>query len=310
MMQEPLAVHHHSNEPLAVKVSRNVIYGAGGINYTGRRQERALAMDVYEPAQSRKSARPAIILAFGGAFHRGSKDDDTFTVGDGTNTPTAWYANYWAQQGYVTFCIDYRLIPEDPDPGNTPALSGEGTVGSERMHTVRANLGLPPLSDALLSNGVEAGSDDMAAAARFVYANASRWNVDIGRVALWGWSAGARNALNAVFAEGVPACAIIALSAYVHDASVRRLLSKPRGTPALLLVSAERDLPHIRQQAEPMADLFTHYLRQVEHLVLEDIDHFYPASSRVRGGGASSTLLTAMSEFLERTIGPPQPTTL
>lgn len=303
--------HLHANKlapsPFPVTVTRDVVYGHGGIDFTSDRSERPLKLDVYAPVVKEKDCdlpRPAIILAFGGAFHRGSKEDDSFCVGEGTNTATSWYAHYWASQGFITFCIDYRLIPEDPAPGSTPVLSSAAAVGSPRMHAIREKMGLPPLDDARLAHGVEAGADDMAAAARYVYANAKQWNVDPARVVLWGWSAGARNALHAVFSEGIHAAAVIALSPYIHDDTLKQMLKEPQQGPALLLAYAQRDMPHIREQAEPMAAFFEAFLPVVEVIEVLDIDHFYPAESTVKArDGDSGTLLNAMDDFLYRQIG-------
>src|SRR5690606_22931934 len=109
MMQGDSTAALNSSPPFTVKVSTDIAYAVGGIHYTSTRTQRPLTLDIYEPQcdEERITSRPAIVLAFGGAFHRGSKEDDAFTVGDGTNTSAAWYANYWAQQGYVAFCIDY-----------------------------------------------------------------------------------------------------------------------------------------------------------------------------------------------------------
>lgn len=299
--------HAQKRQPgFPVKVTKDVVYGKGGIHYTGDRSERPLTLDVYAPecdGEESGISRPAIVMAFGGAYHRGSKVDDAFCVGEGTNTATAWYANYWASRGYITFCIDYRLIPEDPDPGSTPVLPNDDAVGSPRMRAIREKMGLPPLDDSRLAHGVEAGADDMAAATRYVYANAKRWNVDPARVALWGWSAGARNALHAVFSEGVNVVAVVALSPYVHNDTLEQMLSEPKQGPALMLAYAERDMPHIRNQAHPMAAYFKEFLPAVELIEVLDIDHFYPAESRVRGGHRRDmSLLEAMDDFLSREV--------
>src|SRR5690606_24388292 len=119
-----------------------------------------------------------------------------------------------------------------------------------------------------------------------------RWGVDPDRVVLWGWSAGARNALHAVFSEGVRAAAGIALSAYVHEDTLNEMHCHSTESPALLLAYAERDMPHIHEQAVPMAAFFQARLSVAEQIKILDIDHFYPSHSLVEStDGASMNLL-------------------
>lgn len=283
----------------AVRLTPDVVYGSGVVGYaTQQPRARPLRMDVRQPLDDR-SSRPAIVMAFGGAFHRGSKEDDALTGGKGSNTSTAWYADYWAARGFVTFCIDYRLVQEDPAPGTTIAVADLQSTGTLRMQAVRALLGLPPADPEALWRGVEAASDDMAAAARFVRDNAATWGVDPSRIGLWGWSAGARTALNAVFAEGFEARALVGCSAYADLADLQRLLPQARRDPATLLVAAQHDLPHIRDHAPGIASFLGTRLAHVEYGVVADADHFYPADAMVcLGGAAPQSLLDAMTAFL------------
>lgn len=283
--------------PLAVRLEADVAYGRGGVAYTSKQpRSRPLLMDVREPIAG-AGLRPAIVMAFGGAFHRGSKENDALQ--DGGNTSTAWYADYWASQGFVTASIDYRLVQEDPEPGSTVAVADIASIGASRMQAVRALLGLEPATPEALWRGVEAASDDMAAAARFMQRNASRWRIDPARIALWGWSAGARIALNAAFAEGFPARALIACSAYSDLLDLDRLVPDRQSTPATLLVTAERDLPHIRDQAPGIAALLRQRLQHVQCATVMDAGHFYGADATVRtAAGTSRPLLAAMTDFL------------
>lgn len=289
-----------------VDVIRDVVYGRGGVNFNAENKERDLTLDVYNPRVTTTELRPAIILAFGGAFHKGSKEDDSFTVGEGQNTSVSWYAHHWASMGFVTFSIDYRLVPEDPDPGDTPVLCDLETAGTERMLAVRTAMGLGPTTNQLLANGIEAGSDDMAKAARFVQSHSEQWHVDPQRIGLWGWSAGARNALHAVFIEGFPAACLVALSPYVHQRNLKVMLDRPKYTLPVLVASAERDLPHIRNEFGALVDGFNRTLPSVEGIILRDIDHFYPSTSVVdQESDKDITLEQAMTSFLVRTLSTP-----
>ncbi len=59
-----------------------------------------LQMDIYQPVGDTLSKRPLIILAHGGSFISGTKNDDTTILRLDTN---------FAKRGYVTVSIDYRL---------------------------------------------------------------------------------------------------------------------------------------------------------------------------------------------------------
>ncbi|WP_272568760.1 MULTISPECIES: alpha/beta hydrolase [unclassified Acidovorax] len=259
-----------------------------------------MKLDVYEPVGDEEtSSRAAVVLVFGGAFHRGSKEGDSFSQGASHNSSVTHYAERWAELGFVTFCIDYRLIPEDPDPGPTIVLTHQGNVGAQRMNAARISMGLDPATPEMLANGVEAGADDTHAAATFVRDHAAQWRVDPRRIALWGWSAGARNVLNAVFAEGFDAAAVIALSPYVHTLDLMHHIPSFRDAGPLFLASAERDLPHISEQMPVLVSHFAQRLPKVIHLKILENDHFYPAQSTVVGHQTELlTLEDAMTEFL------------
>ena len=70
-----------------------------------------LRLDAFQPDGDTAASRPALIWVHGGGF----------MAGDRTNTDQI--AAEYAQRGYVTFSIDYRL-----DPGNRCAELQAGTI--------------------------------------------------------------------------------------------------------------------------------------------------------------------------------------
>lgn len=72
----------------------NIKYGQGN-TFSGTFQE--LFLDIYEPAGDTVSGRPAIVLAFGGSFIEGTRQDLSLAC------------RKYAQKGYVAVTIDYRL---------------------------------------------------------------------------------------------------------------------------------------------------------------------------------------------------------
>ncbi len=78
----------------AVDTTQRVLYG-NNTTYGGT--NRNLFMDIYEPTGDLAVKRPVVVLAFGGSFISGSRDDM-----DGL-------CRYYASRGYVAVTIDYRL---------------------------------------------------------------------------------------------------------------------------------------------------------------------------------------------------------
>ena len=100
------------------KVLENVVYGKGVIGFSGEPTPRELLLDAYIPVHDEgRTLKPAIILAFGGAFHRGEKGDFHFSedgasdLGDG-----GLLLGASPGRGFACFSIEYRLTPEDPAP--------------------------------------------------------------------------------------------------------------------------------------------------------------------------------------------------
>ena len=289
-----------------VQVTSNVPYGTARVNVSTSPKDRTLALDVFSPEGASQSPRPALIMAFGGAFHRGNKETDEFDNDGHRNTPVSGYCREFARRGYVAFSIDYRLVQEDPDPGTTPVIREKANIPMSRVDVVRKILGLPPATVEMLWAGIEAACDDMVTAFRFVEANALQYGVDPKRIAVGGFSAGARTALNAAYGEKLPAAAVISLSGFMASEDLERHVTGAAGQPPAFLVSGENDLDYIALQAGPMARHFSNVGLQHEAWQVPGATHFYPGGSQiVDEGGRRSTLEEAMAEFVSATVGHP-----
>lgn len=292
-----------------VEVKRDIVYGMGRIHVSdpARSVERPLALDLYEPSGTGSAHRPALLLAFGGAFHRGSKEDDVVPEGDkGRNTAIADYCRALARRGYVACSIDYRLIPEDPDPGDTMVITDPEGIPRSRVDDVRAIMGLPPATTRILHNGLEAACDDMAKAFRFIKARANAYGIDPARIAVGGWSAGARTALCAAYGERVGAAAVVSLSGFMATTDLQRHVTGAPGEPPVLLAYADRDLEYVRGQNPEMARHFAAVGIPRQVVRIPDGTHFYPSDNPVIDDeGGQDTVLGAVEAFLARTIGHP-----
>ncbi len=286
-----------------VHITRDLVYAHALVQASSTPRSRALKLDVYEPHTPGR-LRPALIMAFGGAFHRGNKEADEFDNGGHRNTPVAHYCHAFAQRGGVAFSIDYRLVQEDPHPGSTPVVTDPEHIPMGRVDVVRQLLGLTPATPQMVWAGIEAAADDMAAAFRFVQAHAARWGLDATRVAVGGFSAGARTAVNVAYAEGLPAAAVLAISGFMADADLARWVAPRTAGPPVCLLHGEADLPYVVAQSAALRDAFFAHAPGSEDWLVPGATHFYLHSAQAQAhDGRTATVGDAVAQFLARVLG-------
>lgn len=283
----------------ATRLDADIVYGHGtvGVGCAEGERTRPLRLDVHLPADDGTGAlRPAVVMAFGGAFHRGSRSDDRFEG----NTSIAEYARRFAARGYVCASIDYRLVPEDPRPGDTVAIASPERMPLSRVDLVRRMLGLPPATPETIWRAVEAACDDTARAVRFLAAHATRWRIDPTRIALMGFSAGARNALNAMLAEDVDVAAVVALSGYADPRDIADHAARRAARPPLLLVASDGDLDYIRSGLDGMVAAFRDAGWPCDVRTVPGHGHFYPAEAPTGPSAAAPSVEACVADFLRR----------
>ena len=291
LLPAPYEVRRHADIEYA---THYIGYGDGQGPFTPR----PLALDWYQPAGA-AGCLPAVVLAFGGAFHRGSKEDDVRTELNPTNTSFAHYCQMLAGAGYTAFSIDYRLTQEDPHPGFTPTLYDE-KVPTSRIDVVRKELGLPPATEAMLRNEQEAAVDDIASAYRFVTGNAGAFSVDPSRVAIGGYSAGGRIAVTAAMAEDISPAAVVGLSGVATSGVIERYLHSDRPRMPIFIAYGEGDLDYVIPGAEGIGARLSAegHPHQVHRLPGQS--HFYPASAALETTrGNATNLAEALKAFLD-----------
>ncbi len=294
------------SKPYHVQVRKDIVYGVGAVGACNGREAilRELKLDLYQPILGAPTHnRPVLVMAFGGAFHRGSKEDDAYGNAPQRNNSVAWYCHEFARRGYVACSIDYRLVPEDPQPGNTPVTFSPKNFPRSRVDVVRKIMGLSKASDDMLWRGVEAASDDMALALRYIKAQSAEWGINPQRLAIGGFSAGARTALNVAFGEREPVAAVIALSGYMDAQDIERHLALGQSFPPLLLISAENDLDYVARHTPDMVARFRAHGLHCEHVQVNGATHFYPANApAVHDSRGLTTVECAMVAFLEHAM--------
>ncbi len=286
----------------AVHVTENVKFGTGGIGYApghGVTRYRDLTLDIYQPAEHGDALRPALIMAFGGAFHRGSKLNDVVEEGEHRNTPVSEYCREFARRGYVCFSIDYRLMQEAPDPGVTPTLPPGTPLNLDRVNYVRGLLGLAPCTPQMMADEIEAATDDMTAAVAFVRGRAQALRIDVNRMAIGGFSAGAIMALNSAFAERAPVAAVVALSGRITLATAQAHVIGAPGEPSVLMFIGENDLPVMLENLDAPAAHMTRMGLPHQIVRIPAATHFYPRTAAViAADGSRSDVETVMATFL------------
>ena len=132
---------------------------------TSTPEKKDLFMDIYQPVNDQVSKRPLIIFAHGGSFIFGDKSD------------MESFCTFWAQRGFVTASVQYRLFAGIP----TPATMFDAAVKAV---------------------------SDMKGAYRFFKTDAANLNIyqiDTTKIFIGGLSAGAITALHAAYMdEGDP----------------------------------------------------------------------------------------------------------
>jgi dienelactone hydrolase len=276
------------------RVIRDIVYGHAGVAHSTAPRQIPLRMDAYLP-DAPSGPVPAVVLAFGGAFLRGSKEDDCFpTAGRfGPNTAIAEYCRRFAAEGFACFSVGYRLAGDDPDPGNTPVLTRPDDVPIGRIQEVRKIMGLPPVTAREMSGSMEAAIDDMTAAARAVIARAGEFGVDPGRVVLGGWSAGARCALYAAYAERVPCLGVLALSGLIQPEDIEAHVTPGAALPPMQVVMAEADVASMLDFAPRVVAAMRERGCTIRLARIPGRDHWYAAEAMTDSGGTVQQVMRA-----------------
>jgi acetyl esterase/lipase len=159
-----------------VSTIQNVTYATAPDLVTGAPVD--LKLDVFTPAGDTAKNRPAVIWVHGGGFRTGTK------------AATTTVASEYAQRGYVTLSIDYRL-----DPGNRCQDVQDGKITDPDELAAET---------ARCERAIFAAQHDTQAVVRFVRANAAASGVDPGKIAVGGFSAGAVTALHVAYRSDDP----------------------------------------------------------------------------------------------------------
>lgn len=301
--------------PYEVSVTPDLIYGEGAVTTPGGKvTERALKMDVYRPARDGKplAERPAVVMMFGGAFHRGSKGAEKFEEDGASDSSMADYCTRFARAGYVCAAIEYRLAPENPqlahqpDPDHLmPREMMTGPAATGRMEVVRQRMGLPPLDETsrdALWRSYLAASEDLVTAVHYLRDDARQMGVAPDRIAIGGFSAGAISVVNAAYGMGAPVRGAIMLSGGFGAYDLRKTVRKDM--PPALFFLGQNDLGGIMTGTRAAIGVLNAAAVPVESAWVPGFGHFYPMGAVSLGSDMSRvTVERRILDFLDRTIG-------
>jgi acetyl esterase/lipase len=273
---------------MTARIQRDIVFGHGriGCRSPGTTQFVELKLDAYLPALPARIPSPALLLAHGGAFHRGSKESDAFSDGNDTTTAIAEYCRRFAVLGLPSFSVQYRLAQMDPEPGGGPVLTRPDEVPMSRISVLRAEMGLPPIEPRDMARAMEAAFDDMTEAVSFVKAHHTEYCIDPGRIVLGGLSAGGRCAAYAAYGKRVGVAGVFSISGPLMPADAIAYLARYHDLPVppLLMISGECDLDYVCAYVPEVERQFRAAAQTVEWAQVPGATHFYSSERQTRDG--------------------------
>ena len=286
----------------AVAVRSNLVYAQGTVAATSPKPHaRDLLLDLYQPLELGKpmAGRPAVIMAFGGAFLRGSKSAGHFEEDGANDSSMGDWCAVLARAGYVCLAIEYRLSTEDPGLAHAPDPAVmqprqllTNPVLMARFEVVRARMGLPPLDDASrtqLLNTLFSATEDMSAAVAYARAHAAEFGIDPARIAVGGFSAGAITALNTAYAAATPVSAVVSFSGGAGGYDLAKTVRA--GMPPALMIMGQNDLAGVQLSGRAAIGALMRAGVPVEPAWVPGFGHFYPMGAVTLGADMTRSSL-------------------
>ena len=299
---------------VSYELTAGVIYGNGVVTRNGKPVSRNLWMDVYQPVEKSSIPRPAIILSFGGAFHRGNPRL-TIHSGGAQDTSMGNYCRRFAARGYTCFAIDYRLMPEGP------VLSGDGYRREwidpdsllpllPQANHIRHGMNLPPLDLQIpeerttIVNGVMAAAEDLREAIFHIREHATNYQIDPERIVIGGFSAGAVTSWNVAHGMGVPVAGLFLLSGSDAGFNSKKTVTAASNRPPILLFMGQYDLPGALDTVPALLEHYRNTGVNYEFAWVPGHGHFYPAGAASLGAdGKRFSVEERIVEFVKRVVG-------
>ena len=305
------------NDPDVVRyqVDTDIPYGQGKVLVDDKVDEIEMTMDVYYPLEQADLPRPAIVLVYGGAHHRGNPRVKYVGFGSQT-TSMSEYAMRFAEEGIVAFTIRYRVAPDNPVVGRYDGF-GEDDLETDflldpaaisQANIIRGQMGLEPLTSEtsvpVLKTAIIAGAEDLRAAIRHIKQSKAEFGIDPDRIALMGFSAGAVTAINVAFGMQEKVAAVISNSGYPSVFNMETLATSAADVPPILMFMAQNDYAVVEMELPPFMDHLSSIGAEYYFSWVPSHGHFYPSGTTSLGSDGSRMSVEARSiEFLKDKLG-------
>ncbi|PHX03641.1 alpha/beta hydrolase [Vibrio splendidus] len=292
------------------KMSEKVVYGQGQVTVDEKVISRDLWMNVFEPASKSEAAKTAIVMTFGGAFHRGAPDH-SYNIDGAQDTSMNDYCQKFVKQDYVCFAIDYRVATEKPLPTGRGYKSEDLDLGSinataQQINIIRPHLGLSPIDfdnpeeKVLIDNAVLSAAEDLRDAVDHIKDNAKHYGVNPDKIILGGQSAGAISSLNVAHGMNISVAGTFLLSGGPSGFDIAKQISKTNKPSPILLFQGQYDLPAL---FEINPTLLKHYDKEgVKYTFswVPGFGHFYPAEAiSLSGDGIRMSIEQRIMNFVK-----------
>lgn len=305
-----LASPSNAEAAFGYELQTDVVYGQAAIAPDGHVVQRDLKMDVYSPSDKGDgTAKPAVILVHGGAYHRGGRRQPPYTEAGAVHSRMEDYARLLAPLGYVSFVIEYRLAPELPQPDMKPDAPNLVPVdkivspsGLARTNFARRAMGLAELAESekiILWNAAMASAEDVKMAVEYIAANAEIFNIDPERIAVGGHSAGGGSTLNVSHGLKASVAAIFPLSPPEMMFELDKAITSADQPPTLVIVS-QNDDPAISLGTPALLKQLRSTGVPNEFAWVPGFGHFYPSGAVSLGAdGTRMSVGERITEFLD-----------
>ena len=303
-------------EVVRYRVVTDVPFGEGKVLKDGKEDVLELTMDVYYPLEAADSPRPAIILAYGGAHHRGNPRVTYVGLGSQTTTMSQ-YAMRYAEEGLVAFTIRYRVAADNPIIGPYEGFTEDDLdtdffktpAAIDQANIIRGQMGLEPLTTdtavPIMKAAVIAGAEDLRSAVRFVKQSSDEFNVDPERIALMGFSAGAVTAINVAYGMQEDVAAVIVNSGYPSVFNMERLVTAESDVPPALIFMAQNDYAVVDMELPPFLKHLSAVGAEYYFNWVPAHGHFYPSGTASLGSDGSKMSIEARSiQFVKKQLTP------
>lgn len=303
-----------SDSIFGYSVKRDIVYGQGAIKPEGNLVMRDLKMDVYSPTRVEKGVLlPAVVYVHGGGHHRGGRFLPPFRIQGVIHSAPQDYGRLLAAYGYVTFVVEYRLAPENPEPDHKPGEANLLTNLTQYVSPImlggtsraRTAMGLSALEGEegrifLWKAGI-AGAEDVMKAVNYIIKHANDFDIDTKKIALGGHSAGAGITTNVAYGFKAPVAAIFPMSGPDIAFDKAKVLG-PKNPPALIVYS-QYDDETMLDAAPRMIKGLANAGAKYEVVWVPGFPHSYPSGApTLSSDGTRKALLDRITDFLDKHV--------